>query len=251
VGSTIFITGTGTGVGKTVLTALLTVHLRASGVRALAMKPYCSGSLDDSKLLEAANGGGLSLRQITPVFCAKPLAPIAALERSEALDALREAKRAIAVNREECEVLIVEGIGGAAVPLAPSYSVGDLIAENADHQLIVGKNRLGIINEIILTNYYLEGLGKSGSTVVLMGEASTGFSAKSNSDILKEVLKHSHLAEIPFLGMEVSNIEEIKGHQIKISKTLAQICNWVKFISADRRSCNKLQLKAKTTNRRG
>jgi dethiobiotin synthetase len=212
------------------------------------MKPYCSGSLDDSKLLEAANEGELSLKQITPVFCAKPLAPLAALERTDTLDVLRVAKEAIATNREECDVLIIEGIGGAAVPLAPSYSVADLIAEIADHQIIVGKNRLGIINEIMLTDYFLSGVGKPGSTVVLMGEASSGLSANSNSSMLKEVLKHSHLAEIPFLGGEVSNIVGIEAHRIKITKTLVQISNWVKFISAGRRSGNKLQKKAKTTD---
>ena len=215
------------------------------------MKPYCSGALDDSKLLSAANGSELSLKQITPVFCSKPLAPLAALEAMESLDALREAKRRITLNKEECEVLIVEGIGGAAVPLAPSYSVGDLIAEIADHQIIVGKDRLGIINEVILSDYFLRGLGKPKSPIVLMGEASMGLSTESNANILKTVLGHSHLAEIPFLGPEVSKIEEIRDHQIKISKTLAQIYNWVKFTPAERRSGKTLQLKAKPTDPRG
>jgi dethiobiotin synthetase len=251
VGSTIFITGTGTGVGKTILTALLTVHLRASGVNALAMKPYCSGSLNDSELLEAANGGELSLKQITPVFCPKPLAPLAALEREESHDALQEAKRAISENSEQCEYLLVEGIGGVAVPLAPSYSVGHLIAEIADHQIIVGTNRLGIINETILTNYFLEGLGKPRNHIVLMKKDTESLSAESNTDIVKTILGHSRLTELPFLGLELSDIRAIEACQIKISKTLAQICGWVKFSSADRRSGNTLQREAKTTNLRG
>ena len=49
----IFITGTDTGVGKTLLTGLLLDHLRHSGCHALAMKPFCSGSRADTEFLHA------------------------------------------------------------------------------------------------------------------------------------------------------------------------------------------------------
>src|SRR5262245_24470769 len=56
----IFVTGTDTGVGKTLLTALLLHHLRESGCHALATKPFCSGSRADVELLQSLQSGELS-----------------------------------------------------------------------------------------------------------------------------------------------------------------------------------------------
>ena len=57
----IFITGTDTGVGKTLLTGLLLDHLRQSGYNALAMKPFCSGSHADTEFLRAVQDGELTI----------------------------------------------------------------------------------------------------------------------------------------------------------------------------------------------
>jgi dethiobiotin synthetase len=66
----LFITGTDTGVGKTLLTALLLEHLRALGVRALAIKPFAAGDLGDTRLLhrvkEANSNWKRSLRSRLP-----------------------------------------------------------------------------------------------------------------------------------------------------------------------------------------
>ncbi len=61
-----FITGTDTGVGKTVLTALLARFLRERGVRVAALKPVCSGGRDDARVLRAALDGALTLDEINP-----------------------------------------------------------------------------------------------------------------------------------------------------------------------------------------
>jgi len=64
--TTFFITGTDTGVGKTVLTALLTRHLRERGVNAVALKPVCSGDRADARALHAASAVALTLDEINP-----------------------------------------------------------------------------------------------------------------------------------------------------------------------------------------
>ena len=69
VGSKItFITGTGTSVGKTVLTALLLQHLRAGRRACLAMKPFCSGSRADVELLAAVQDHEIAADEINPHF---------------------------------------------------------------------------------------------------------------------------------------------------------------------------------------
>src|SRR5579859_7771518 len=75
-GKIIFITGTDTGVGKTVFTSLLLHHLRKSGVYALAMKPFCSGGRGDVWLLRAMQDGELSEEEINPFHFPEPVAPL-------------------------------------------------------------------------------------------------------------------------------------------------------------------------------
>ena len=70
----IFVTGTDTGVGKTVLTAMLLTYLRKKGANALGMKPFCSGSRGDARLLRACQKGCLTLDEINPFYFDKPLA---------------------------------------------------------------------------------------------------------------------------------------------------------------------------------
>ena len=77
----IFITGTDTGVGKTVLTALLLRHLRRSGRAAFAMKPFTCGSRSDAKLLHALQNRELTLNEINPFYFREPVAPLVAAHK--------------------------------------------------------------------------------------------------------------------------------------------------------------------------
>ena len=85
----IFVTGTDTGVGKTVLTALLLAHLRGQGRDALAMKPFCSGSRAATPgCCSSLQKGCLTLDEVNPFYFDKPLAPAAAPRRAPFRDAL-------------------------------------------------------------------------------------------------------------------------------------------------------------------
>ena len=77
-GKILFITGTDTGAGKTVLTALLLAHLRSQGVNALAMKPVCTGPRSDVRLLQSLQRGELSDDEMNPFWYQTPVAPIVA-----------------------------------------------------------------------------------------------------------------------------------------------------------------------------
>ena len=80
----LFITGTDTGVGKTVFAALSTVYLRQNGFRVAALKPLCSGGRDDARVLHAAAGKVLSLDEVNPWYFRAPLAPLLAADASTA-----------------------------------------------------------------------------------------------------------------------------------------------------------------------
>jgi dethiobiotin synthetase len=79
---TFFITGTDTGVGKTVLTALLVKFLRVRGVNAAALKPVCSAGRGDAQKIFAALDGALALDEINPWHFRAPIAPLLAARRA-------------------------------------------------------------------------------------------------------------------------------------------------------------------------
>ena len=124
----IFITGTDTGVGKTVVTALLLCHLRQAGCNALAIKPFCSGSRADARLLRGLQEQLVDTGRDQPVFfqAARLLRPPPA-DRRKTIP-LDTVLRKIRDFGRRCDVLLVEGIGGLMVPLGKNYTVADLIS---------------------------------------------------------------------------------------------------------------------------
>ncbi len=235
-GHLIGVTGTGTGVGKTVLTALLTVHLRGLGRQAIAIKPFCAGSWDDPRLLQAANDRERNLEEITPVYCSQGLAPLAALGEKEASQAISIATQSIEKERAVTEVLLIEGIGGVAVPITTTDTIGDVLHSVGAHHIVVGVNRLGVINEVVLTAGYLKSLGGQSPVIVLMEEASPDSSAASNLKVIRQVLGHDRLCTIPFLSGWGHESVASRAYQKELGKTLAQILSWVNVRPVDGQS---------------
>src|SRR2546421_10854607 len=77
----LFITGTDTGVGKTLMTGLLLHHLRSTGCRALAIKPFCSGGTADIEILHALQDGELTRNEINAFYFRDPIAPLVAARK--------------------------------------------------------------------------------------------------------------------------------------------------------------------------
>jgi dethiobiotin synthase len=219
----IFITGTDTGVGKTLLTCLLLHHLRQRGCHALAMKPFCSGSRADTEFLHTAQNAELAPDEITPFFFAEPIAPLVAARRHHRLVALAEVLRSITRVAGCCQCLLIEGIGGLLVPLGEGFTVRDLIASLHCEVIIVSCNRLGTINHTLLTVEALRTLENKGPKVVLMSHNNIDASINSNRRILAELLVPTPVFPIPFLGRNLTRIGVLKKSEKKIQKSLALI----------------------------
>lgn len=236
----IFITGTDTGVGKTVLTALLLRHLRQSGCHALAMKPFCSGFRADALLLRDMQDGLLTLEEINPFFVPLPMAPAAVGGRSKVirLDTVLGKIRAMA---RRGDILLVEGIGGLLVPLGQNYTVADLIRRLGCAVLVVSRNRLGTINHTLLTINSIQNVGIKQLAIVMMGEKKPDISAKTNPKIIQKMASKTPIFLIPNLGLGASKEAVIKKNAIFLKKTLARILNDGSFIPLPRRGrkdCN-------------
>ncbi|HEY2329734.1 MAG TPA: dethiobiotin synthase, partial [Verrucomicrobiae bacterium] len=118
---TFFITGTDTGVGKTVLTALLAQFLRERGVRAAALKPICSGGRADAKMLHAALGGALTLDEINPWHFRAAIAPSLAAKLEKKSVTRAQVLAHIRATQKNFDVILVEGAGGLLSPLGEKF----------------------------------------------------------------------------------------------------------------------------------
>jgi len=219
----IFITGTDTGVGKTLLTGLLLGYLRQRRVRALAMKPFCSGDRADVELLYTLQQRELRQEEINPFYFPEPLAPIVAARKHNRLVPLEEAITRIETVATRCDLLLVEGIGGACVPLGEDYLVADLIAGLGCQTIVVSSNRLGTIHATLATCYSLGRVGISKVRIALMEQRKPDLSSRTNGGILKELLEASVMVSVPYLGSNASNWKQINRSAKKIKKTLAKL----------------------------
>ena len=218
----IFITGTDTGVGKTLLAALLLKHLRETGCHALAMKPFCSGNREDVKVLQSLQPGELSDEEANPYFFSRPVAPLVALRKSRRTISLSEVLNRIRAIKKQCDSLVIEGSGGLLVPLSEGFMVADLISALNGRVVVVARDRLGTINHTLLTIEALRVRNLRRIKVALMGAGKADYSAATNEGILRELLGLPVL-KLPFLGRGsiVKTIE--KSSFKKIKKTLAEI----------------------------
>jgi len=153
-----FITGTGTGIGKTILSAALLAAIAATGERVRAHKPVVTGIDDrpqtgwppDHELL--ASVAGMPPEEVAPLRYGPAVSPhLAARLAGEAIDPDKLIARARAAAGDDDGTLIVEGIGGLLVPLTDEFTVRDLAAALGLPVLIAAWPGLGTINHTLLT----------------------------------------------------------------------------------------------------
>jgi dethiobiotin synthetase len=155
----VFVTGTDTGIGKTVASCALLHALRAQGLRAVGMKPLASGCEataaglrnEDALALQAASDPRPAYGDVNPYALPLPLAPELAARDAGVDVALAPMLAAHARLRASADVVVVEGVGGWAAPLATSLMQADLVrALRVPVVLVVGL-RLGCLNHAYLS----------------------------------------------------------------------------------------------------
>jgi dethiobiotin synthetase len=155
----IFVTATDTHAGKTLVAAALAKALAARGVDVGVMKPVASGcSLSgrgplsaDARILQQAAGTTDPVALVTPAAFGPPLAPSVAARLSGQRLSLSKVMAAWRRLARRHEFMLVEGVGGLLVPLAPGLCVAGLAARMRLPLLLVVANRLGAINHALLT----------------------------------------------------------------------------------------------------
>jgi dethiobiotin synthetase len=212
-----FVTGTGTGTGKTVLTALLARFLREEGRRVAALKPVCSGGRADARALQAALAGGLSLDEINPWHFRAALAPVLAARRER--QSVRRAQITAHVRRlqKQFDCLLVEGAGGLLSPLGEQVDARDLIAALRARPVIVGRNTLGVVNDLRLTLAALPPAARARAVVVLMTPPRPDATTRTNARLLAEYFPANRIFRLPWLGRPVNFEQAMKNASVRQS----------------------------------
>jgi len=169
--SGVFVTGTGTEVGKTVVAATIARTLAREGRGVAVFKPAVTG-LDegveaDHALLRRASGSSQSDEEIAPYRYGPPASPhLAAALAGEEIDP-EQLRRAAAAAGEGADAIVCEGVGGLLVPLSPGYLVRDLAADLGYPLVIVAGPGLGTINHTLLTIEVARAAGLEVAAIVL------------------------------------------------------------------------------------
>jgi len=213
--TTFFITGTDTGVGKTVLTALLARHLRERGVSAAALKPICSGSRDDARALRAAMNGALTPDEINPWHFRAPLASLLAARRERRRVGLANVLAHVRTMQRRFDVLLVEGAGGLLSPLGENFDSRDLIAALRATPIVVCPNRLGAVNQVLLTLAALPRSASCRARVVLMSPSKPDASTNTNVSLLAEFLDAKRIFCLPRLGGRFDPEKVLKDSRVR------------------------------------
>ncbi len=164
----VFVTGTDTGVGKTLACCALLHALAARGVRATPMKPIAAGAVerggrwvneDTLRLLEAAGMDAAAAELVTPILLREPMAPSVAARHEGRRIMLQPVAAALARLAASGDFLVVEGVGGFRVPLDDGLDTVDLARAIGLPVVLVVGLRLGCLNHALLTAQAIDAAG--------------------------------------------------------------------------------------------
>ncbi|MBF0329711.1 MAG: dethiobiotin synthase [Nitrospirae bacterium] len=224
----VFVTGTDTGVGKTVVSAAIIKAFLKKGMSIGAMKPVetgcdeVNGSLipSDGMFLREMAGMDDSIDVVVPSLYKNPLAPMvaAALEnRHFDIEKILHAYRTLSLKYE---FMVVEGAGGLLVPINKKYFILDLIKSLALPVVVVARASLGTINHTLLTvkQALNEGLDVKGVIINNHCQPEDSIAAKTNPDVLRELCPVPVLGILPYLENVTTDAIEWNSGFVDIEK---------------------------------
>ncbi|MDQ1005358.1 dethiobiotin synthetase [Neobacillus niacini] len=209
-----FVTGTDTGVGKTIISCGLAAVLKAERMDFGVFKPLLSGiSRDhpesDTSLLKKMSQTSLSHEEITPFEFKEPLAPYVAGKLEGKVIGIEDVLHRWEMIKGKHQYFIVEGAGGISVPLGEDFLVSDLVKALQLPILIVARANLGTVNHIFLTVQYAKSLGLRIAGIVINGISDhPDIAEKTNPKLIEE------LCGVPIVGI-TPKLKDLSSENIK------------------------------------
>jgi dethiobiotin synthetase len=157
----VFITATDTGVGKTLVAAALVTCLTQRGIDVGVMKPIETGvsrsakARSDGMRLRRAAGTDDPMAEVCPYVYRLPVAPLSAARAEKTTVRIATIMRAFRALSQKHAFMMVEGVGGAQVPITQLLNISDLIYQTKLPAIVIGRSSLGGINHALLTLHAL------------------------------------------------------------------------------------------------
>lgn len=229
-----FITGTDTGVGKTVIAAAIIKALQARGINACGMKPIETGCPrigndvypSDGMFLKKIAGMDESIKYITPYCFETPVAPSLASEMEGKSVSINVIMQKFNGLLKKYHTVVVEGAGGLLVPIEKDYFVVDLVRELKLPMIVVSSPSLGTLNHTLLTVKYAlkEGIRVSGIIVNFSRPPDSTISEETNPHMLQKLSPVPVIGTFPHLGnLETETLEKSAQKYLNIEVILNQI----------------------------
>ncbi len=229
----LFITGTDTGVGKTLIAGAIAKILADGGHKVGVFKPVATGCIShweglvsrDSEFLAYCANSNLRLTVINPVAYVTAAAPIvSAAEEHRPVDFKKIATIYDEICRN-CDIVIIEGIGGIRVPLTDEFDLRDLAVEFDLPVVIVSRPNLGTINHTLLTIDSVRTAKLEIAGVVINGydSSQTTIAEETARQVISQCGDVTILGDVPF--DETANVEELKLGE-DIVPSLARVDWW-------------------------
>lgn len=200
----LFVLGTGTGVGKTVITAGLVGWLRDRGRDAVGIKPAQTGFPPDDDAGFVAEAAGSEDASVCLRYLEPALAPAVAADVEDVALSYDEIIQGCRRELDAADPGVVEGIGGLRVPLAEGMEVVDLAADLGLPTLVVARSGLGTLNHSALTVKALDRRGLDVCGVVLNDYAGETLAERTNPDVLESMVDLP-VYTVPGLDLETPN----------------------------------------------
>jgi dethiobiotin synthetase len=159
----VFITATDTGVGKTLVASALVTRLIQRGVDVGVMKPIETGvsrsnkARSDGVRLQRAAGTDDPRAEVCPYVYRLPVAPLAAARVEKTTVQIATIMRAFHALSQKHAFMVVEGVGGAQVPITRQLNISDIIHQTKLPAIVIGRSGLGGVNHALLTLDALRG----------------------------------------------------------------------------------------------
>jgi len=221
--SGVFVTGTDTGVGKTLVAAGIAGALRRDGIDVGVMKPIATGiprkndfKSSDAKLLAKMAGSADAEDEINPIFLPLETSP---LDASRILNMDIKVEKVFSAFKRltgKHEFVIVEGIGGVMVPIKENYFVIDMIKQMNLPVLIVSRAALGTLNHTLLTvracrEYDLNVVG-----IVVNYIRDQNIVEKTVAEMIRELTGIFVIGSIPFVDVfDANNAVDLISKHVK------------------------------------
>ncbi len=222
----IFITGTDTNIGKTVLTSLLARRFAAKSIPFAAIKPLCSGGRDDAAILHALQRDRLSLDEINPWHFRQPVSPFIAARNAGVRITIRKVVDHIHEIQSRFPIVIVEGAGGLLSPMGEDFDSRDLIFALKALPVVVSANRLGVVNQIRLVIESLPKRAAGTCPVVCFSPKTPDASTSDNMSLLKHYIAAGRIHSLPWFNWKkeklnlavISTLDKLTRNLLSASK---------------------------------